>query len=111
MLLLQVTSGTGGLGDNTSILEIILGVLLFIIFFGCYFGICALVGKYAKNRGRSFGWLFVISIFFGPLIGFIIAALLGESYSFREERIRRETRIRMEEEDRYRKQYYQEKSE
>ena len=72
-----------------------------------YLGICALVGKYAKNRGRSFWLIFIISVFLNPVVGFIIAALLGESNSFREERIRRETQIRMEEEYRYRQQYDQ----
>ena len=80
------------------------GILLIIL---GYIGICAPVGKYAKNRGRSFWLFFIISIFLNPVIGFIIAALAGESYSFREERIRRETQIRMEEEYRYRQQYYQ----
>ena len=84
---------------------ILIGVLLLLLL--GYLGICALVGKYAKNRGRSFWLFFIISIILNPVIGFIIAALAGESYNFREERIRRETQIRMEEEYRYRQQYYQ----
>lgn len=82
-------------------------IILFLVIFGGYFTICACVGKYAKNRGRSFWLFFIISIFLNPVIGFIIAALAGESNIFREERIRREVRIRMEEERRYRQQYYE----
>ena len=93
--------------SQEDIIFTVLGVLTGIIFIGGYLGICALVGKYAKNRGRSFWLLFIISVFLNPVIGFIIAALLGESNSFREDRIRRETQIRMEEEYRYRQQYYQ----
>ena len=77
-----------------------------IIVFGIYIAICACVGKFAKNRGRSFLLFFIISLL-NPVLGFIIAALAGESIRFREERIRRETQIRMEEEYRYRQQYYQ----
>ena len=72
-----------------------------------YLGFCALVGKYAKNRGRSFWFFFIISIFLDPVVGFIIAALAGESNSYREERIRREVQIRLEEEQRYRQQFNQ----
>lgn len=85
----------------------IIALIFFLLLLLGYLGVCALVGKYAKNRGRSFWLFFIISIFLNPVIGFIIAALAGESYSFREERIRRETQIRMEEEYRYRQQYYQ----
>lgn len=97
-------------GDSSEdTLFTVMGILFAIIIFGGYFALCACVGKYAKNRGRSF-WLFTImSIFLNPIIGFIIAALAGESMSFREERIRRETQIRMEEEYRYRQQYEQNK--
>ena len=84
------------------------GMIIFIavafIALAIYLAICACVGKYAKNRGRSFWLFFIISIFLNPVIGFIIAALAGESITFREERIRRETQIRMEEEQRSRQQ-------
>lgn len=83
----------------------IIAIIVLLIILAIYLGICALVGKYAKNRGRSFWLLFIISIILNPVIGFIIAALLGESNSFREERIRRETQIRLEEEQRYRQQH------
>lgn len=86
-------------GDDLSF-GTILGLL---IFFGGYIAICACVGKFAKNRGRSF-WLFFILSLLNPVFGFIIAALAGESNRYREERIRREVRIRMEEEQRYRQQ-------
>lgn len=79
------------------------GILLAILVLGGYIAICAAIGKFAKNRGRSFWLLFLIS-FFNPIIGFIFAALLGESNSFREERIRREARILMEEQQRYNQQ-------
>lgn len=82
----------------------IAGILLAILVFGGYLAICAAVGKFAKNRGRSFFLFFFISFFFNPIIGFIFAALLGESNRFREERIRREARILMEEQQRYRQQ-------
>ena len=91
-------------GDSS---EDILGIILGFIIIGGYFALCGCVGQYAQNRGRSF-WLFtIISIFLNPIIGFIIAALAGESISFREERIRREVQIRMEEEYRCRQQYNQ----
>ena len=93
--------------ENQDMMFSIIMLAILLIFLIGYLGICALVGKYAKNRGRSFWLLFIISVFLNPVIGFIIAALLGESNRFREERIRRETQIRMEEEYRYRQQYYQ----
>ena len=88
--------------DNTGI---IIAIIVVAVILAIYLGICACVGKYAKNRGRSFWLFFIISIFLNPVIGFIIAALAGESISFREERIRREVQIRMEEEQRYRQQF------
>ena len=93
--------------EKEDIMFSLIMLTIVLVFLLGYLGICALVGKYAKNRGRSFWLLFIISVFLNPVIGFIIAALLGESNSFREERIRRETQIRMEEEYRYRQQYYQ----
>jgi uncharacterized membrane protein (UPF0182 family) len=90
--------------DNTGI---ILAIIVVLVALAIYMGICACVGKYAKNRGRSFWLFFFIAFILNPVIGFIIAALAGESNSFREERIRREVQIRMEEEQRYRQQYYQ----
>ena len=72
-------------------------ILGIIIFFGCYLAICACVGKFAKNRGRSFLLFFILSIL-NPVLGFIIAALAGESNSFREERIRREVKNALEQE-------------
>ena len=95
---LLLISGDGDLTFGT-----ILGL---IIVFGCYIAICACVGKFAKNRGRSFFLFFILSLI-NPILGFIIAALAGETKSSREERIRRETQIRMEEEYRFRKLYYQ----
>ena len=87
------------------------GMLIFIavalVFLAIYLAICACVGKYAKNRGRSFWLFFIIAIFLNPVIGFIIAALAGESNRYREERIRREVQIRMDEEQRYRQQFNQ----
>ena len=83
--------------------EVIIDIIILCIIIGGYLTICACVGKYAKNRGRSF-WLFFILSLLNPVFGFIIAALAGESIRFREERIRRETQIRMEEEQRYRQQ-------
>ena len=88
---------------SEDVLVAVMGILLIILVFGGYLAICAAIGKFAKNRGRSFWLLFLIS-FFNPIIGFIFAALLGESNSFREERIRREARILMEEQQRYRQQ-------
>ena len=96
--LLQLTERTQGI-DFTL-------VIMIFIASSIYFAICACVGVFAKNRGRSF-WLFFIISLLNPVLGFIIAALAGESSSFREERIRREVRIRMEEEQRYRQQYYE----
>lgn len=72
-------------------------ILGIIIFFGCYLAICACVGKFAKNRGRSFLLFFILSIL-NPVLGFIIAALAGESNSFREERIRHEVKNALDQE-------------
>ena len=80
-------------------------LIVLLVFLLIYLGFCALVGKYANNRGRSFWFFFILSIFLDPVVGFIIAALAGESNSYREERIRREVQIRMEEEQRYRQQH------
>lgn len=80
-------------GDDLSV-GTILGI---IIFFGCYLAICACVGKFAKNRGRSFLLFFILSLL-NPVLGFIIAALAGESNSFREERIRREVKNALDQE-------------
>ena len=96
-LLSFVSISEDDLGTLAAILVTLLGI-------GGYLAICASIGKFAKNRGRSFWLLFIIS-FINPIIGFIFAALLGESNSHREKRIRRETQIIMEEEQRYRQQY------
>ena len=92
---------------NEDITGIIIAIIVVVVILAIYLGICAGVGKYAKNRGRSFWLFFIIAIFLNPVIGFIIAALAGESNSYREDRIRREVQIRMEEEQRYRQQYYE----
>lgn len=89
---------------NDDMYSIIL-IVIPLVFLLIYLGVCALVGKYAKNRGRSFWLFFIISIIVDPVLGFIIAALAGESNSYREERIRREVQIRLEEEQRYRQQH------
>ena len=96
--LLQVQETSG---DYFVLFSLIIALVLLLI----YLGVCALVGKYAKNRGRSFWLFFIISIIVDPVVGFIIAALAGESNSYREERIRREVQIRLEEEQRYRQQH------
>ena len=84
---------------------VLISFIIALVFLLIYLGVCALVGKYAKNRGRSFWLFFIISIIVDPVVCFIIAAFAGESNSYREERNRREVQIRLEEEQRYRQQH------
>ena len=104
MLLLQVADPYSNVetGNQDWIFALIfISVLAFYILF------CVLVARYAKNRGRSFAGFFLLSFFFNPLIGFIIAAIAGgETQKQREDRIRREAEIRMQVENQYRQQYY-----
>lgn len=81
-------------------------VILFIPIF-LYIYLAILVGNYANKNGHNGILYFLISILATPLIGYIVVALLGETNECREERIRRETAIRIEEEMKYRQQYGQ----
>ena len=105
MFLLQLTEpyNTVETGSEDWIIPLIFfGILAFYIL------LCVLVGRYAKKHSRSFWGFFLLSFFFNPLIGFIIAAIVGgETEKQREARIRREAEIRMQVEDQYRQQYNQ----
>ena len=99
MFLLQVTEPYNSVetGSEDWIFPLIfLGILAFYVF------LCVLVGRYAKKHSRSFWGFFLLSFFFNPLIGFIIAAIVGgETEKQREARIRREAEIRMQVEKQY----------
>lgn len=105
MFLLQLTEpyNTVETGSEDWIIPLIFfGILAFYIL------LCVLVGRYAKKHSHSFWGFFLLSFFFNPLIGFIIAAIVGgETEKQREARIRREAEIRMQVEDQYRQQYNQ----
>ena len=105
MLLLQETypiPTETGATDDLMIAAILIGIFLFYIL------LCVLVGRYAKKHSRSFWGFFLLSFFFNPLIGFIIAAIVGgETAKQREKRIRQEAEIRMQVENQYRQQYAQ----
>ena len=62
-----------------------MGVLLLI--FGLLTGtaLCALVGILGSRRRLGFGWTFVISLIFTPLIG-LLAALISDSLPQGEKR-------------------------
>lgn len=69
------------------ILAVIL--ILWIVF-------CILAGNIAKNNGRSFWGIFFVSLLLSPVIGAILALLMGESTGHAIERIREEERLRAE---------------
>lgn len=48
-------------------------------YFFIYFAICFLVGWYWKNRGRSCAGGFFCSLFFTPVIGLIVGAIISPS--------------------------------
>jgi len=102
MFLLQAADPSNNIETGNEDLSILLGVL------AIYILLCMLVARYAKKRGRSFAGFFLLSLFFNPLIGFIIVAIVGgETQKQREERVRREAEIRMQVENQYRQQYGQ----
>ena len=81
--------------------------LILIGVFAFYILLCVLVGRYAKKHSRTFWGFFFLSFFLSPFWGIIIAIIVGgETKKQREERIRRETEIRMQVENQYRQQFY-----
>ena len=104
MLLLQVADSYTNIesGNQDWIFALILlGVLAFYIL------LCVLIGRYAKKHSRTFWGFFFLSFFLSPFWGIIIAIIVGgETQKQREERIRRETEIRMQVENQYRQQFY-----
>jgi len=38
-----------------------------------------IVASLAKNKGRSYGNFFALSLFLSPLVGFIVLAIMGEN--------------------------------
>ena len=76
-----------------------IGVMVcYLVVIGGYLLLCHLVGKYAKNRGRNYWLFFFVALVLNPLIGIIIAAILGETDDFRQEQIRREVKNALEQE-------------
>ena len=76
-----------------------IGVMVcYLVVVGGYLLLCHLVGKYAKKRGRDYWLFFFVALVLNPLIGFIIAAILGESDAVRQEQIRREVKNALEQE-------------
>ena len=105
MVLLQMPSSESVV--NTSSDDMIIALTLLGIF-AFYILLCVLVGRYAKKHSRSFWGFFILSLFLSPFWGFIIAIIAGgETEKQRENRIRRETEIRMEMENQYRQQFNQ----
>ena len=83
------------LPDDGSIVVVIPLILAFI---ALYLWMCYEVGKYAKKKGRGFWLFFVICLIVNPIIGYIIAALIGENDAVRQEQIRREVKNALEQE-------------
>lgn len=76
-----------------------IGVMVcYLVVIGGYLLLCHLVGKYAKNRGRNYWLFFLVALVLNPLIGIIIAAILGETDDFRQAQIRREVKNALEQE-------------
>lgn len=50
---------------------------MFIVWGFFYFGLALLVGMFAKSKGRSFLAFFLLSLIFSPLLGFIVALIVG----------------------------------
>lgn len=53
------------------------GFALDLIFLLVVLLLCSLVGRFAERRGRNYYGFFATSLVATPLVGFIIAALLG----------------------------------
>lgn len=68
-------------------------IVLFLII---WFLFCSVAGKIAKGNGRSFWGFFLLSFLLTPLIGIIVALIMGESTAHVIERIKEEERIRAE---------------
>ncbi len=62
-------------------------ITLGVIIFGALSGslLCALVGLVGSSRRLGFGWTFVISLLFTPLVG-LVAALLSDPLPAGEKR-------------------------
>ena len=76
-----------------------IGVMVcFLVVVGGYLLLCHLVGKYAKIRGRDYWLFFFVALILNPVIGIIIAAILGETDDFRQAQIRREVKNALEQE-------------
>ncbi|MBQ9555719.1 MAG: hypothetical protein IJV05_05795 [Muribaculaceae bacterium] len=101
MLLLQLANSNNIDTANENFILFLSFVVMFLV----YIFFCILVGKYAYNRSRSFWGFFLLSVFFNPLIGFIIAAIVGgETQKQRANRIRLETAMRMQMEEKRKEQ-------
>jgi mannose/fructose/N-acetylgalactosamine-specific phosphotransferase system component IIC len=57
--------------SNIGPIELIMLVLLYLLF-------CALVGRFASNRGRSAGMWFLVALLISPLIALLIVLVMGE---------------------------------
>ncbi len=65
----------------------IIGLIFWII-------IACLIFPFAKNRGRNgLGW-FIFSVFFSPLLGFIVLLCLGDTEERRKEKIIEDEKLR-----------------
>lgn len=67
-----------------------------IIIFVLWLVFCWVAGSMAEKRGRSFYGFFIVSLFLSPLMGILIALLLGETEKHKIERIECEERTRAE---------------
>ena len=103
MILLQAQTNTVASGPDDLIIALgVFGIFAFYIL------LCVLVGRYAKRHSRSFWGFFFLSLILNPLLGILIAIVVGgETAKQREKRIRHETEIRMQMEEQYRQQYSQ----
>ena len=68
----------------------------YIIIFVLWLVFCWVAGSIAEKRGRSFYGFFIVSLFISPLMGILIALLLGETEKHKIGRIECEERMRAE---------------
>ncbi len=55
-------------------------LIIFGLFSGCFLAV--LVGFIGRNRNIGFGWAFLLSIIFTPLVGLIITLISAPKYNY-----------------------------
>jgi hypothetical protein len=60
--------------------------VVFILFFIGYLLACISIGGWSQGKGRGFAAGFFVSLFFSPVVGLVVVAILSENKSTSEER-------------------------